>query len=213
MPFRSWLRLYLTLCIYACREQALRHQNALDQVISLLGAGIAVLLRRGRRAQLGTKDIYVPPGLAQANIEQELKIQNLAILEKNTFLTGDNIYTLFWMGFAVAIPFVSLVWKRFKLFAEKFMPIVYWGIGVLFLLNYLLAQLGNLIFLSVYDYQTILFPQAVQEIKESNYQLLFVFLSLLVLWDLNFRVFPKYGLEYGLSGLNKVRTTDQPVSN
>ena len=159
--------------------------------------------------------IFLPPGLAQANIEEELKIQNLAILEKNTFLTGDNIYTMFWMGFAVAIPFASLVWKRFKLFAETFMPIVYWGIGILFLLNYLLAQLVNRIFLSVYDYQTILFPQAVQEIKESNYQLLFVFLSLLVLWDLNFRVFPKskYGLPYGLSELNRVRTTDQPISN
>ncbi len=159
--------------------------------------------------------IFLPPGLAQASIQQELKIQNLAIIEKNTFLNGDNIYTMFWMGFAVVIPVASLVWKRFKLFAERFTPIVYWGIGALFLLNYLLAQLGNRIYLSVYDYQTILFPQAVQEVKESNYQLLFVFLSLLVLWDLNFRVFPKskYGLEYGLSGLNRVRTTDQPVSN
>lgn len=159
--------------------------------------------------------IFLPPGLDQANIEQELKIQNLAIVEGNTFLTGDNIYTLFWMGFAVAIPFLSLVWKRFKQFTEEFTPIVHWGIGVLFLLNQLLAQLAHRIFLSVYDSQTILFPQALQEVKESNYQLLFVFLSLLVLWDLNFRVFPKskYGLDYGFSGLNRARTTDQPVSN
>ena len=155
-----------------------------------------------------------PPGFAQENIEQELKIQNLGILEKNTFLTGDLIYTMFWMGFAVAIPFLSLVWKRFKGFAETFTPIVTWGIGVLFLLNYLLAQLVHRIYLSAYDYQTILFPQAVQEVKESNYQLLFVFLSLLVLWDLNIRVFPKskYRLDYGLSGLNRTRTTDHPVS-
>ena len=159
--------------------------------------------------------IFLPRGLQQANIEEELKIQNLAIVENNTFLTGDNIYTLFWMGFAVAIPFAGLAWKRFREVAEKFTPIVYWGIGVLFLLNYLFAQLVNRIYLSAYDYQTILFPQAVQEIKESNYQLLFVFLSLLVLWDLNFRVFPKskYGSPYRLPELNRVRTTDQPVSN
>lgn len=149
------------------------------------------------------------PGFAQENIQQELKIQNLAIVEKNTFLNADIIYTVFWMGFAVAIPLVSLVWKRFKLFAEKFTPIVYWGIGVLFLLNHLLAQLGKLIFLSVYNYQTILFPQALQEVKESNYELLFVFLSLLVLWDLNLLVFPKFAL----SGLSRVRTTDQTISN
>ena len=159
--------------------------------------------------------LLLPAGVDQASAQEELKIQNLAIVENNTFLTGDNIYTMFWMGFAVAIPLLSLVWKRFKGFAETFMPIVYWGIGVLFLLNYLLAQLVNRIYLSAYDYQTILFPQAVQEVKESNYQLLFVFLSLLVLWDLNSRVFPKskYGSPYRLPELNRVRTTDQPVSN
>ena len=184
--------------------------------IKLLVYGVLAMLYffgAGEELSWGQR-IFLPRGLEQANMEEELKIQNLAIVENNTFLTGDNIYTLFWMGFAVAIPFLSLVWKRFKLFAEPFTPIVTWGIGALFLLNYLLAQLGNRIYLAAYDSQTILFPQALQEVKESNYQLLFVFLSLLVLWDLNLRVFPKskYGLDYGLSALKRVRTTDQPIS-
>ncbi|HET9907643.1 MAG TPA: hypothetical protein VFQ23_13410, partial [Anaerolineales bacterium] len=156
--------------------------------------------------------IFLPPVLDSANAPEELKIQNLAIIENNEFLTGDNIYTLFWMGFAVAIPVLSRVWKRFKGFAETFTPIVYWGIGVLFLLNYFFAQLANLFYRTAFNSQTILFPQALQEVKESNYQLLFVFLSLLVLWDLNSRVFPKsnYGSPYRLPELNRVRTTDQP---
>lgn len=149
------------------------------------------------------------PGSAQENIEQELKIQNLAIVENNRFLNADTVYSLFWLGFAVAIPFVSLVWKRFKLFVEKFVPVVYWGIGVLFLLNHLLAEIGKLIFVSVYNYQTIRFSQAIQEVKESNYELLFLFLSLLVLWDLNLLVFPKFDLP----GLKRVQTRDQTVSN
>ncbi len=153
--------------------------------------------------------IQASSGLAQENSQQELKIQNLAIVEKNPFLNANNIYTVFWLGFAVAIPFFSLVWKRFKQFAEKFTPIVYWGIGVLFLLNYLLAKLGTLIFVSGYNYQTILFTQAVQEVKESNYELLFVFLSLLVLWDLNFLIIPKFELSW----LNRDRTTGQTISN
>ena len=152
--------------------------------------------------------IQSPSGLAQENIQQELKIQNLAIVEKASFLNANNIYTVFWMGFAVAIPFVSLVWKRFKQFSEKFTPIVYWGIGVLFLLDYLLAKLGTLIFVSVYNYQAMRFTQAVQEIKESSYELLFVFLSLLVLWDLNFLIIPKFEFSW----LNSARTTDQPIS-
>jgi len=152
--------------------------------------------------------IQSPSGLAQENIQQELKIQNLAIVEKASFLNANNIYTVFWMGFAVAIPFVSLVWKRFQLVAERLTPVVSWGFGVLFLINYGLAKLAKLIFLSAYTYQTILFPQALQEVKESNYELLFVFLSLLVLWDLNFLTVPKFDL----SVLNRLRATEQTFS-
>ena len=205
----------ISLFVYM-RAVSKRYLTGIHWIKLLVYSALAMLYFFGAGEELSWgQRIFLPHGLVQENIQQELKIQNLAIVEKNSFLTGDIIYTAFWMGFAVAIPFVSLVWKRFKRFAEKFTPIVYGGIGVLFLLNHFLAQLGNLIFLSMYNYQTILFPKALQEVKESNYELLFVFLSLLVLWDLNFRVFPKskYGLEYGLSGLNRVRTTDPPVSN
>ena len=152
--------------------------------------------------------LQVPPGVAQANTLQELNIHNLGIVEQNPFLNADNVFTVFWMGFAVAIPFASLVWKRFRLFAETWTPVVYWGMGVLFLINYMLAKLAKLIFLPVYHYQTIPFPQALQEVKESNYEFLFVFLSLLVLWDLHYLIFP----EFDLSVL-KGRTTEQTTSN
>jgi hypothetical protein len=191
-----------------------RYLTSIHWIKLLVYGLLAMLYFFGAGEELSWGERIFMPGLSVME-QEELKIQNLAIVEGNTFLTGDNIYTLFWMGFAVAIPFLSLVWKRFKGFAETFTPIVPWGIGALFLLNHLMAQLGNRIFLSAYDYQTMLFPQALQEVKESNYQLLFVFLSLLVLWDLNSRVFPKskYGLEYDLSGFRRARTTDPPVSN
>ena len=153
--------------------------------------------------------IQLSPGFAQGNPQQELNIHNLEIVEKNPYFNADNIFTVFWMGFAVAIPFVSLIWKRFKLFAETLTPIVYWGIGILFLINHWLAKVANLIFLSVYNNQTISFRQAVQEIKESNYELLFVFLSVLVLWDLNFLILPKFDLSW----LNRASTTDRTISN
>jgi hypothetical protein len=195
------------------RAMKLRDITRIHRVKLLVYSALAMLFFFGAGEELswGQRMFLrqASPDLAEENIQQELKIQNLANVEKNSFLNADFIYTSFWMGFAVAIPFVSLVWKRFKLFAEKFTPIVYWGIGVLFLLNHLLAQLGTRIYVSVYSYQPILFPQAVQEVKESNYELLFVFLSLLVLWDLNLLVFPKFGL----SGLNRVRATDQTIPN
>ena len=153
--------------------------------------------------------LQVSPALAQENPQQDFNIHSLAIVEKNPYVNPDHIFTVFWMGFAVTIPFVSLVWKRFRLFAETLTPIVYWGMGVLFLLNDLLATLANLMFLPVYQHQTILFSQAVQEVRESNYELLFVFLSLLVLRDLNFLIFPKFGVP----GLKRLQGMEQAVSN
>jgi hypothetical protein len=153
--------------------------------------------------------LQVSPGLAQENPQQEFNIHDQAIVKKNPYFNADTIFTVFWMGFAVTIPFVSLIWKRFKLFAETLTPIVYWGMGLLFLINYFLAKLANLIFLPLYHHQTILFSQALQEVRESNYELLFVFLSVLVLWDLNFLVFPKFGFAV----LNRIRATDQTLPN
>lgn len=153
--------------------------------------------------------IQVSPGSAQQNPRQELNIHDLAIVEKSPYLNADNIFTVFWMGFAVAIPFVSLIWKRFKRFAEMSTPIVSGGMGVLFLINHLLARVIGQIFVSLYHYQTIPFAQALQEVKESNYELLFVFLSLVVLWDLDFLILPKFDLSW----LDRIRATDQTISN
>ena len=126
-----------------------------------------------------------PEAMTEQNIQGEFNIHNLAVVEGNKFLKADNLFNVYWFSFAVLIPGLSLAWTRFRQFAEKFIPIVYWGIGALFLFNYLLAKLAKLVFASAYSFQTISFAQAVQEIKESNYELLFVFLSLAVLWDLN----------------------------
>jgi hypothetical protein len=129
--------------------------------------------------------IQEPAALARENTQDELNIHDLKIFENSKLLKSDNIFTVFWLGFAVLIPFTSLVWTPFRRFAEKWVPVVYWGMGALFIINYIGAKLAKLIFVSAYTYQVISFTQAVQEIKESNYELLFVFLSLFVLWDLH----------------------------
>jgi hypothetical protein len=135
--------------------------------------------------------IQEPEELAKANVQHELNIHDLAIFENSKLLHTDNIFTVFWLAFAVAIPFTSFFSKPFKQFAETLTPVVYWGIGLLFLFNYLSAKLGKLVYASAYHYQLISFTQAVQEVKESNYELLFVFLSLIVLWDLNTLIYAK----------------------
>lgn len=132
--------------------------------------------------------IQEPAELAEENVQHELNVHDLAIFENSKLLKADNIFTVFWLGFAVLIPLVSFLSIPFKKFAEQFTPVVHWGIGALFVINYIGAKIAKLIFASAYTFQQITFTQAVQEVKESNYELLFIFLSLFVLWDLSSRL-------------------------
>jgi hypothetical protein len=166
------------------------------KLLVYLGLAFLYFFGAGEEISWGQRIFHIqePAELAKENVQHELNIHDLAIFENNEWLKSDNIFTVFWLAFAVLIPFGSFVWKRFREFAEKFTPIVYWGIGALFLFNYLGAKIAKPIYVDAYTFQTIRFGQAVQEIKESNYELMFVFLSLFVLWDLNHLINEKSGL-------------------
>jgi hypothetical protein len=73
----------------------------------------------------------------------------------------------------------------FRRFAGKFIPIVYWGLGALFLYNYLWAKLAKVLFKTAYTYDKISLVQAIQEVKESNYAIIFVLVALFAIWDLS----------------------------
>jgi hypothetical protein len=173
----------------AFKTRAVTHIHWLKLLV-YLGLGLLYFFGAGEEISWGQRIFHIqePQELAKENVQNELNIHDLAIFENSKLLKSDNIFTVFWMAFAVVIPFASLASKGFRQFAVQFTPVVYWGIGALFLFNYLGAKLAKLLFDSAYHYQTMPFRQAVQEIKESNYELLFVFLSLIVLWDLNTRL-------------------------
>ena len=175
--------------VRAFRNRAATHIHWLKLLV-YLGLALLYFFGAGEEISWGQRIFHIqePQELAQENVQHELNIHDLAIFENSKLLNSDNLFTVFWMAFAVAIPCASLASKGFKQFAMQFTPVVYWGIGGLFLFNYLGAKLAKLIFDSAYHYQTMPFRQAVQEIKESNYELMFVFLSLIVLWDLNNQV-------------------------
>ena len=180
----SLISLYIFIRAWRMRANTKIHWFKLLVYLGLAGL---YFFGAGEEISWGQRIFHIqePAALAQENTQDELNIHDLAIFENSKLLKSDNIFTVFWLGFAVLIPFTSLVWARFKQFAEKFVPVVYWGIGTLFIINYVGAKLAKLIFASAYTFQQITFTQAVQEVKESNYELLFVFLSLFVLWDLN----------------------------
>ncbi len=110
---------------------------------------------------------------------------NLAILENSKFFTADRMFDVFWFLFGVLIPAIALLVPSFRRFAGKFIPIVYWGIGLLFLYNYLWAKAAKLIYKASYTFDKLSLTQATQEIKESNYAIIFILVALFAIWDLN----------------------------
>ncbi len=115
----------------------------------------------------------------------ELNLHNLAILENSKFFTADRMFDVFWFLFGVLIPAIALLVPSFRRFAGKFIPIVYWGIGLLFLYNYLWAKAAKLIYKASYTFDKLSLTQATQEIKESNYAIIFILVALFAIWDLN----------------------------
>lgn len=126
-----------------------------------------------------------PETLSQVNRQEEFNLHNLSAWEASDFLDPDRLFDMFWFLFAVFIPAVALVVPSFKQFAGKFIPIVFWGIGLLFLYNYLWAKLAKVLYDTAYTFERISFSQAIQEIKESNYAIIFILVGLYAIWDLN----------------------------
>ncbi|MDO8755517.1 MAG: hypothetical protein Q7J80_16600, partial [Anaerolineales bacterium] len=157
------------------------------KLLVLLGLAGLYFFGGGEEISWGQRifNIKEPAALGQNNTQDELNIHNLAIFENSKLLKSDTIFSVFWFSFAILIPAASLLWGRFKQFAERLSPIAYWGIGSLFAVNYIFAQIAMPVFKSGYTYPLMPYVQAVQEVKESNYEFLFIFLSLNVLWDIN----------------------------
>lgn len=161
--------------------------------LAYLGFVLLYFFGAGEEISWGQRIFHIqePKAIAGENVQDELNIHNLAVFENSELLKADNIFSVYWLTFAVLIPAGSLAWKPFRRFAESIIPIVSWDIGLLFLINYAGAKLAEPIFASAYTFQLLPYVQAVQEIKESNYELMFIFLSLAILRDLNSQIAEK----------------------
>ena len=125
-----------------------------------------------------------PESLSEVNRQEEFNLHNLSAWEASEFLDPDRLFDIFWFLFAVVTPAVALVVPSFKRFAGQFIPIVFWGISLLFLYNYVWAKLAKVLFAAAYTFERISFNQAIQEIKESNYAIVFILVGLFAVWDL-----------------------------
>lgn len=154
-----------------------------------LGLAVLFLFGAGEEISWGQRILgfQTPESLSEVNRQEEFNLHNLSAWEASDFLDPDRLFDAFWFLFAVFTPAVALVVPSFKRFASKFIPIVFWGIGLLFLYNYLWAKLAKVLFSAAYAFERVPLPQAVQEIKESNYAIIFILVGLYAIWDLRDR--------------------------
>ena len=152
-----------------------------------LGLALLFFFGAGEEISWGQRifGLKTPESLAQFNKQDELNLHNLSAMENSKFFTADRLFDVFWFVFGVLTPATALLVPAFRRFAGKFIPIVYWGLGGLFLYNYLWAKLAKVLFKTAYTYDKISLVQAIQEVKESNYAIIFVLVALFAIWDLS----------------------------
>ena len=152
-----------------------------------LGLALLFFFGAGEEISWGQRifGFKTPEPLAQVNKQDELNLHNLTVLEDSKFLTADRMFDIFWFLFGVLIPATALLSPAFKRFAGKFIPIVYWGMSILFLYNYLWAKLSKIFFAAAYTFDKLSLTQSIQEIKESNYAVIFILVAWFAIWDLN----------------------------
>ena len=152
-----------------------------------LGLAFLFLFGAGEEISWGQRILgfQTPETLSEVNRQEEFNLHNLSAWEASRFLDPDRLFDIFWFLFGVIAPIGALVAPAFKKFASRFIPVVFWGMSILFLYNYVLAKLAKIIFAAAYTFERVSLSQAVQEIKESNYALIFILVGLFAIWDLN----------------------------
>jgi len=150
-----------------------------------LGFAILFLFGAGEEISWGQRifNVQTPDSLNAINAQGEITVHNISF--NGYEIPFERLFDIFWLTLTVLLPITSVFVKPFERFVDKFSPIVHWGIGLLFLFNYTWAKVAKIMFQTVYTYGQVPFVQAVQEIKESNYALLFVLIALFVFLDLN----------------------------
>jgi hypothetical protein len=160
---------------------------SLTKQLVYLGLALLFFFGAGEEISWGQRifGFKTPQPLAQVNKQDELNLHNLSVFENSQFFTADRMFDAFWFLFAVLTPAVALLIPGFRRFAGQFIPIVFWGIGLLFLYNYVWAKAAKFLYETVYTFGNLSFKQAIQEIKESNYAIIFILVGLFAIWDLN----------------------------
>lgn len=122
-----------------------------------------------------------PRFIKEHNLQGEINIHNLRPFHRyneegskknfvSLLLNMDRLFSLFWLSFTVLVPLAARYSDRSRRLIKKInVPVAPLGIGLLFLFNYLFSKILE---------RDVHPARIVVEIKEANFALLFLVLSL-----------------------------------
>jgi hypothetical protein len=184
------LSFFVTSILFFCAFMRARSQQNSTRVFWLkqlvyLGLGLLFLFGAGEEISWGQRifNIQTPDALSAINQQNETNVHNISL--GGFKIPFEFLFDVFWLSLTVLLPLASRYVKPVKQFFGKIVPIAPLGIGLLFVSNYLLAKVAKVIYVTVYTYDRVPFVQAVQEVKESNYALVFILIALFAVLELN----------------------------
>ncbi len=147
--------------------------------LALLALAFLFFFAAGEEISWGQRIFHVqtPEPLREVNNQGEITLHNIPIAGHE--IPFETMFDLLWLFLTVIVPFVSM-YKPARRMINRLLPITHWGVGALFFLNYIWAKVAKLLYVDKYVFDLVFLPfvQAVQEVKESNYSLLFAFAAL-----------------------------------
>lgn len=104
--------------------------------------------------------------------------------EPGAVLEPENLLIKAALGFAVAAPIAWLALPSLRRAVRGSFPAALLGMAPFFLMNQAMSMFAVDQFKRWYRYREVRFPQALQEIKESNFEILCFFLALIAVFEL-----------------------------
>jgi hypothetical protein len=184
----GWIEMFGALALFlsaglavACLVRARRRGAPRLLQLSLLGLGLFFFAAGGEEISWGQRilDFGTPEDLDRINKQGEFNVHNVSVLGK----APELVFLLVWLLLAVAIPLVAAYGpERIRTEVRRLLPIVPAALAVLFVGNYVLAKVFQRIVDASDGWESI-YPvvHAVTEIKETNFELLFL-VAMVWLW-------------------------------
>jgi hypothetical protein len=150
----------------------------LQRNVFFLALALLFFLAFGEEISWGQRifGLETPDVLQEANMQGELNLHNLDVFhlsrtDGTAMSLVHRVFQLFWFTYCVMIPAISRMSSRVSQWFEKIsLPIVPLSIGVLFFINYVVPRVLT-------SHLTYEMARFLQEIKETNYALLFLVVS------------------------------------